>query len=394
MPKRKNSRNASGSGSIRQRKDGTWEGRYSAGTNPGTGKPIRKSVYGATQREVVVKLDAIKTGVADGTYVEPSKLTVSQWLDIWATEYLGDVKPNTASIYKSSCRIHLIPALGKVKLSVLSTHTIQTLYNRLQRGADDKQGLSSKTIKNIHGVLHKALQQAVELGYIRFNPSDACKLPRTEKKEAQPLDDDAIMAFLDAIQGHRWEALYLVTLFTGMRQGEILGLSWICVDFRRGVISIDRQLQRNRETRTWEIVTPKNSKGRRITPALSVMAALKEQQIRQLEWRLRAGQAWDNKDDLVFTDELGRNLYAQKVYRDYKKIVADLGIPDARFHDLRHSYAVAALQSGDDIKTVQENLGHHTAAFTLDVYGHVSERMKQESAARMEGFIKSVKKGG
>ena len=95
--------------------------------------------------------------------------------------------------------------------------------------------------------------------------------------------------------------------------------------------------------------------------------------------------------NLVFTNEIGGHLTHGTVYKNFKRIISDLGLPEARFHDLRHSYAVAALQSGDDVKTVQENLGHHTAAFTLDVYGHVSERMKQESAARMEGFIKSVK---
>ncbi|MCL2311358.1 MAG: site-specific integrase, partial [Firmicutes bacterium] len=107
MPKRKNSRNASGSGSVRQRKDGKWEGRYSNGVSPGTGKPIRKSVYGATQREVVDKLTAIKAGIDAGTFIEPSKLTVSMWLNIWVAEYLGEVKQRTAQEYKGTCRLYL-----------------------------------------------------------------------------------------------------------------------------------------------------------------------------------------------------------------------------------------------------------------------------------------------
>lgn len=390
MAKRKNSRNAAGSGSIRQRADGKWEGHYSAGSHPGTGKPIRKSVYGDTQREVVSKLAAIQTAIDTGIYIEPSKLTVGQWLDIWTAEYLGGVKPNTRSGYKTSCRVHLKPNFGNVKLSALSTPSIQQLFNRLHKGTDCKKGLSPKTIKNLNGVFHSALQQAVKLGYRRDNPCDAVELPRVEKHEIQPLDEDAIAAFLDAIKGHKWEYLFMVDLFTGLREGELLGLQWSRIDFQSGTILIDRQLQRNRETRTWEIVTPKNDKSRRITPAPSVMAALWEQRRRQMEWRLKAGPMWE-VSDLCFTDEVGKNLVARTVVKHYKKIVAGIGIPERRFHDLRHSYAVAALEGGDNIKDVQEALGHHTAAFTLDTYAHVGEQRKRESAARMEEFIKSMK---
>ena len=119
------------------------------------------------------------------------------------------------------------------------------------------------------------------------------------------------------------------------------------------------------------------------------MQVLSAHHKRQLEARLRAGALWEDHD-LVFTNETGRHLARQTVYRQFKKLAAQIGMPDARFHDLRHSYAVAALQSGDNVKTVQQNLGHHTAAFTLDVYGHVSESMKRENAERMEAFINTV----
>ena len=107
--------------------------------------------------------------------------------------------------------------------------------------------------------------------------------------------------------------------------------------------------------------------------------------------KINAGSAWNNKDNLVFTNEIGGHLVHHTVYRHYKEIVTELGIPDLRFHDLRHSYAVAAIQNGDDIKTVQENLGHHTAAFTLDIYGHVTDTMKKASADRMDNYIMGIK---
>jgi integrase len=390
MPRTSNTRAAQGSGTIRQRKDGRWEARYTVGRDPGTGKQVQRSIYGDTEKEVLKKLTAINAGINDGTYLEPSKLTVGHWLDIWLAEYLGGVKPRTADSYKASCRVHLKPALGAVKLSALSAHMIQTLYNRLQKPADDKQGLSPKSIKNLNGVFHKALQQAVKLGYIRVNPADAVELPRVIKQEIKPLDGVETAAFLDAIQGHRLETLYVATLFTGMRQGEVLGLTWDCVDFERGTILIDRQLQQNRETRKYGFVTTKNSKRRLVTPAPFVIKALREQRRRQSEWRLLAGSMWEDSG-LVFTNEFGRHLTPEIIRKPFKKIVDALNLPKTRFHDMRHSYAVAALSSGDDIKSVQEALGHHTAAFTLDVYGHVTERMKQESAARMEAYIQRCK---
>ena len=234
------------------------------------------------------------------------------------------------------------------------------------------------------------LEQAAEIGYIRVNPADACKLPRAEKAEIKPLDSEDIARFVQVISGHPFENVYLVTLFTGMREGEVLGLTWDCIDFENGTITIRRQLMRERGKGTYTLATPKNGKSRCIKAAATVMQILKQERTKQAEARLRAGMLWDNPLDLVFTNELGRNLSAQTVYLHFKKLAEKAGVPAARFHDLRHSYAVAALQSGDDIKTVQENLGHFSASFTLDVYGHVTEQMKKASAERMEQFIKGV----
>lgn len=385
MP-RKSTRNAQGGGTIRKRPDGRWEARYTTGRDPGTGKQVQKSVYGATQAEVRKKLQQATTAIDEGIYMEPSRLTVGAWLDIFLAEYLAGVKPRTLDSYKTACNHHIKPALGAVKLNALNTPTIQAFYNKLQKG-----GLSPKTIKNLHGVLHKALTQAVEVGYLKYNVSDACKLPRIEKAEIKPLDNDNISKFLDAIKGHDFETVFIVTLFTGMRQGEVLGLTWDCVYFEKGTIVVNKQLQKERGgAGEYMLISPKNNKSRQITPASAVMQVLKAHRIRQMEWQLKAGPAWENDKNLVFTNQLGHNLSAQTVYLHFKKIAKGLGLPEARFHDLRHSYAVAALQSGDDIKTVQENLGHHTAAFTLDIYAHVTEQMKTDSANRMDKFIKGI----
>lgn len=398
MPRKKNmGRAANGTGTIRKKtvhKNGNeytyWEGRITVGYDPGTGKQIQRSITGKTQKEVIQKQQQIAVELDMGTYIPPTKLTVGEWLDTWRTEYLGSVKPRTADSYRATVETHLKPAFGKKKLDALSTHEIQKFYNSLQKQRGDIPPLSPKTIRNIGGVFHKALQQAVEIGYLRFNPADGCKLPRAERTEIRPLDSEEIQAFLAAAKGHKYEAVFLVALFTGMRQGEVLGLTWNCVDFKRGVVTINKQLQRDRgKDGEYHLVSPKNGKGRSISPAPSVMAVLKAQQRKQAQWRLAAGPDWQDTG-LVFTNEQGRNLSAQTLYLHFKALAKQIGRPDARFHDTRHSYAVAALQSGDDVKTVQETLGHHTAAFTLDVYGHITEQMKQDSAQRMERFIQSV----
>ena len=390
-------KSAAGTGTIRKKtitrsgKQYTyWEARYTEGVDPGTGKQIQRSITGKTQKEVSQKLKAATAAIDEGTYTAPSKMTLGQWLDIWTAEYLGAVKPRTADSYITTVNIHLKPGLGALKLESLNAHTIQSFYNSLGEDKNGKRGASPKTVKNTHGVLHKALQQAVANGYIRFNPTDACILPKITKKELQPLNEDQISSFLKAIKAHRFEYLFTVTLFTGMREGEALGLLWDCVNLDKGTITVNKQLQKLRGSRgEYALVPTKNSKGRSITLAPSIVKVLRIVKKHQLENRLRYGECWTNSG-FVFTDELGQHLKHQTVYLEFKKIMEQIGSPQTRFHDLRHSYAVASIRSGDDIKTVQENLGHATAAFTLDVYGHVTERMKKESADRMEQFIKAV----
>lgn len=179
-------------------------------------------------------------------------------------------------------------------------------------------------------------------------------------------------------------------LFTGLRRGEACGLKWDCVNLEKGTILINKQLQNiPGKPREFRLSSTKNSKGRSITVAKTVVDLLKRHKVQQAEARLAAGPLW-NDEGYVFTNEVGHHLSPNTLYHNYKRLVASIGLPNARLHDLRHSYAVAALRAGDDIKTVQGNLGHHTASFTLDVYGHVTDEMKQDSANRMERFIRGV----
>ena len=368
-----------------------YEARYTEGFDPGTGKQIQRSISGKTQKEVAQKLKAAIAALDTGTYIAPCKMTVGEWMDAWSKQYVGGVKESTVAAYKATIRTHIKPGIGAVRIDALDTNLVQNFYNRLREPTKDRDAVSPKTVKNVHGILHKALQQAVANGYIRFNPTNACVLPRIEKKELQPLDEAETKLFLDAVKGHPLELLYTVTLFTGMREGEALGLTWDRVDFMRGTILISRQLQKEKKAGgQFRLVSLKNDKPRRIMPAPWVMQLLRDRKLQQYEHKEKAGAAWSNPMNLVFTNELGGHLIPQTVVRHFKEIVSSIGRPDARFHDLRHSYAVASLRSGDDIKTVQGNLGHATAAFTLDVYGHVTNQMQEASAVRMEAYIKGI----
>ncbi|MDI3536523.1 MAG: integrase [Eubacteriaceae bacterium] len=375
-------KSANGSGTIRQRKDGTWEARYSNGYDPKTGKLIRKSIYGKTEQIVRKKLTAISASIDCGDYKEPSKLTVSDWLNIWITDYALKLKPLTIKSYKTQIDNHIIPALGKLKLSALAPHHIQKFYNKLD------EEYSPKTVKNIHGVLHRGLQKAIELGYIRLNPAENCELSKVVKPKLKPMDKTAIPEFLAAIKGHQFENLYLIDLFTGLRQSEIIGLTWDCVDFEAGTIYVYRQYQKLKGGYKW--ATLKNNKTRLIKPADLVMDTLKAEKILQNERRLKAGSGWSNPENFIFTNPLGTHMKHETVSKNYKKIVTGIGLPELRFHDLRHSFAVVSIQAGDDIKTVQENLGHHSAAFTMDTYAHVTDAMRKASSDRMNAFIDTL----
>ena len=379
-------KNANGAGNIRKRSDGRWEARYSNGFDPTTGKLIQKSVYGKSQKEVRQKLARITAEIDEGTYIEPNSMKLADWLQTWLRDYIGNVKASTVKSYTDHVNLNIIPYIGKTQLSKLSAPMIQSMYNTLQR----EKGLSPKTIKNVHGVLHRALTQAQKMGYIRLNPLEAVTLPRIEKAQIKPMEDDDLTRFLKEIKGNPYELVFFVTVFTGLRQGEILGLTWDCVKFEKNTLYINKQHGKIKGGKTYVFSSLKNDKPRMIVAADGVMDVLRKQKARQQRWAELAGDGWNNEDNLVFTTELGRYLSNQTVYLAFKKVVRALGMENVRFHDLRHTFAVNSLKAGDDIKTVQENLGHHTAAFTLDVYAHVTSGMKQESANRMEKYLQSV----
>lgn len=374
------SKRANGEGNIRKRPDGKWEGRYVY-----DGK--RHSVYGKTRAEVRKKLTEAQAQIDGGAYIAPSKITVAEWGKTWLSDCLHGKNQETVSSYESKLRLHIVPAIGEKRLTELKPIAITHFYNQLQ----DK-GLSDKTISCIHGALHKMLQDAVTNEIIKENVCDKVHPPKTNtvKKEMHPLKDKQVPAFLEAIRGNSMEYLLYTALFTGARESELIGLTWDCIDFERGTIHLYRQLKRDRSRKEYVFTSLKNRESRTFAPPDSVMKALQVVKRQQAEWQLKAGESWSNPNGLVFTNEIGDRLSTRTVYRAFKKIVDRMGLHEVRFHDLRHTYSVLALQNGMDYKTLSSNLGHATVAFTMDVYGHVSETMMLNGAQIMQRFIESL----
>lgn len=377
-------KNAQNSGTIRQRKSGKWEARITVGTDPGTGKPIRRSIYGDTQAAVRKEMTAILRELDRGTYQTPNKITVSVWMGEWLNTFCaGKVKLLTFQSYQSIIKNHITPAIGSLELQAVKGLHIQRMYNTMTRA-----GLSGKTVKNASAVLHKAFSVALKQGIIAANPCDAAELPKAEHKEICPLADDEIPLFLSAIDGSPMRNAYALCLFAGLREGECLGLSWKQVDFEKGRVTISQQLQREKVKGGKYLITPttKSGKPRTIEPPPIAFEYLRAERVKQLENRLKAGPIWSNPDDLVFTDEAGGHYAIHTFYKRFKAIAARIGRPDARPHDLRHTAATVAIASGADIKSVQDLLGHATASFTLNVYAHTSEKMMKDTAARMQSY--------
>ena len=312
-------------------------------------------------------------------------MTVEAWLNTWLNEYCRNVKLRTLDKYRSVVRIHLIPAIGKIKLSELNKIQVQCACNRLGEG---RRRISAKTVQDIHGILHRALQQAVEVELIEKNPSDNCRLPRIEKNEIKPMDKCQIRIFMKEVQESRFGGVYIFALLTGLRMGEVLALSWDCVDFEKSTLRIFRQLHQVKGGYVYG--TLKNSKPRYVPVPASALQVLRKQRIQQQNWKLEAGACWKNPEELVFTNEVGHHLIPNTVRVELRRITKRMGMEGFRFHDLRHSYATLCLSEGVDIKTLQSNLGHHTSTFTLEQYGHCTDEMRQASAKRLESFIQSL----
>lgn len=378
---------ANGEGNIRKRKDGRWEGRYTAGYDSQTGKRIIKNVLGRSQAEVKEKL---KTALEDCQGIEVSKVaddyTVATWLRTWYELY---AKPNictaTANRYELIIEKYTIPRIGSVKLKKLTTRHLQKLYKelleggRIHVGKNQSKGLSTTTVHSVHLMLHCALDRAVKERLTLRNPCEDCIVPKPRRLDMKVLTPEQMGTYLEAAQRRGLLPVFYLELVSGLRKGELVALRWDDLDIQSKTISVSRQYVRNPDG-SLELTRPKTENSVRLVSIPQTAVDLLVQE-----------HARHPDNPYMFPSPLTGELYhPDSVVNLHKKILKDAGLPHIRFHDLRHTFATTALQNGVDVKTVSSMLGHFDAGFTLRTYTHATRQKQDEAAQTMGIFMEQV----
>ena len=379
MPKRR----ANGEGNIRKRKDGRWEGRYTAGRDPETGKAIVRNVLGKTQTEVKEKLKkAIEESVGID-YGRAKSYTVGSWLDVWLENYAKiKLRPSTFKTSQGFLRNHIQPQIGNIPLSELTALDLQRFYKHLLEGGrvdrieakSKPKGLSPKTVRNIHQVIGSAYNLAVEQKLVSRNPTQGCALPKVEHQEMKTLTPEQLGAFFQEARDSGVYELYYLDLATGLRRGGLLGLKWTDIDFQRGTLKIQRSISRQNGEVTVAPLKTKNAY-RSLPLSADAISVLERQ-------KKKSG-----KSDWVFPSPTGNPMSPDSVLHRLQRVLKRAGLPRIRFHDLRHTFATLALQNGIDVKTVSSMLGHYSAGFTLDTYAHVTTDAQRKAAQTMGDLL-------
>ena len=369
-----------GEGTIYRRKNGGWATQYTIYTAKGR---KRKTIYGKTRAEVAGKLAKALSNRESGLTFDAENLKLGEYLECWLRDSVRNtVRYTTFARYEQITRLHIVPALGHTKLKNLTPVHVRGLYREKL-----ESGLAPRTVQYIHTTLHKALKQALADHLIPHNVTEAVKAPRPVKKEIRPLDANQTRTLLRAARGDRLEALYVVAVTAGLREGELLGLKWEDLDLDTGKLAVRRSLSYTTKEPYFEF--PKNGKGRSIKLASCAVEALKCHKSAQDRELLRLGSLWEDQD-LIFPGRLGQPMRAWSLTGgSYLRLLRRAGLPEkTRFHDLRHTCATLLLKKGVHPKLVQELLGHATISITLDTYSHVLPGMGDAAAGAMDETLR------
>jgi integrase len=375
-------------GHIRERSPGSWELRYSLGTDPATGKRrVATITVKGNHRAAEKELRRLLRTLDDGSHVDPSRQSVRQWLEQWLETVRTEVAPKTHERYGEIVRNFLIPTIGNLPLTKLAPVHIQQAYNRWASGGrlDGKPGgLSPQTRRHIHRILRTALSRAVEQQVIVRNPADAFKkrLPKIERRTLMTLTAEQSVRLLEAIAHSRVYWPVLLALSTGMRRGEVLAVRWKNVDLERGTLRVMESLERTKTGIRFK--PPKTGRHRVITlPAYAVedLRRLKRQQAEEL---LALGVR-PTGDTLLCARADGKPHQPLSLTYEFARFMGRVkDLPRVRFHDLRHTHATQLLVSGVHPKIASERLGHASVGITLDLYSHVTDTMQSDAALKLD----------
>jgi integrase len=363
-------------------KDGKVKGYRAAYVVYTADGPKRRYLSSKRREDVRDKLAKALSDRVDGLVFDAGTMTVGEYLDRWLKGVRDTVRQSTYERYGFAIGPHIKPALGRIKLKDLTPAQVRWFYReRLD------SGLAPATIHKLHVVLHKALNAAVADGLIPRNAATGVKLPRITREEINPLDPDEARRFIEAACGDRLEALYILALNTGMRQGELLALKWDDVDLERGVLRVRRTL--TREDKAFVLGESKTKKSRRtIRLTTSALEALRAHLSRQFEEIERMGSLYQ-PGGLVFATTTGTIINPSNLRnRSFKPLLKRAGLRPIRFHDLRHTCAALLLSKDVNPKVVSEMLGHASVSITLDIYSHLLPDMQEKAVKALEEALK------
>lgn len=368
-------RRGNGEGSIYFRKsDEKWVGSITLENRK------RKVFYGKTRKEVADKMKVALHEQQQGTLITAPQQTVEQFLTQWVEGHKQSVRIRTYERYESFIRLHVVPAIGRIQLQKLTAQHLKALY------AQKLKSLSPTTVNTLHMMLHRAFDDAVKWELVARNVCDAISAPRRSHHEITPLTMEQAQTLIASAKGHSMEALFVLALTTGMRRGELLALKWQDIDFTQNRLQVRRIFTRAKGQRYLES-EPKTEKSRRnILLAPLTTEILKQHRVHQLEAKLQAGSKWQD-NNLVFCTSLGTPLNPNKVLERFKTLLKRAGLPDIRFHDLRHSAATMLLSMDIHPKVVQELLGHNQISMTMDTYSHVLPTMQKEAMGKLNDAL-------
>ena len=369
-----------GEGSIWRRKRGGWCAQYTVYTSEGR---KRRTLYGKTRQQVAAKLSKALADREGGLTFDAGSLTVGEYLVRWLSHSVQDtVSQKTYERYESIVRVHLSPALGRIRLKALTPDHVRGLYREKL-----DSGLAPRSVLHIHRTLSKSLKQATDDGLIPRNAARSVKPPQPRREEMQPLSRDQVRTLLDTVKGDPMEALYILAVTSGLRQGELLALKWEDVDLEgtNPTLAVCRSLSETRGRCSF--VTPKSGRGRHLRLSSRAVSALRTHRKRQLEERVRKAGLWEDHG-LIFPSEVGTPMSGRNLYRAFKIRVKRASLPQTlRFHDLRHTCATLLLRQGINPKFVQELLGHADISLTLNTYSHVLPDMGDAAAGGMDAAL-------
>lgn len=368
-----------GSGTLRQRKDGRWEGRIVIGYDE-KGLPKTKNVLARTKRECQEKLKQLieTVGVSQSEKIRP-EMPFGEWLDFWYQNYSKPkIRPTTQACYEGKIYQHIIPELGKIQLNQLPQKDLQQFYARLKKGGrlirteHFGEGLSDTMVRGCHATCRSALDKAVQEGLIRTNPAIGCKLPPKRGREMQVLNREELQRFLIQAQAEGYYELFLLDLCTGLRRGELMALQWDDLDFETGVLTVNKQVYDVKGQLQLSVPKTKSSIRKIILPP-AVVEMLRK-------YRKNVDSRW------LFPSPVKENapISPGVVRRRLQRILEHAGCKHIRFHDLRHTFATLSLENGMDVKTLSAMLGHVSVATTLDIYTHITDDMQTEAAAKID----------